>query len=71
MMLVFHYGEQKKYWQLFLFTYLLTAAGYLMKGLPSLAFEAFTLLTYFFYTKRFKVLFYIQHFAGILLLLAF
>lgn len=68
MMLVFHYGEQKKYWQLFLFTYLLTAAGYLMKGLPSLAFEAFTLLTYFTYSKRFKVLFSIQHFAGILLL---
>ena len=68
MMLVFHYGEQKKYWQLFLYTYLLTAAGYLMKGLPALVFEAITLLTYFIYTRRFKVLFSIQHILGILLL---
>ncbi|MES2645659.1 MAG: hypothetical protein V4717_02200 [Bacteroidota bacterium] len=68
MMLVFQFGEQKKYWQLFVFTYLLTATGYLMKGLPALAFEAITLLTYFSYTKRFKVLFSIQHIAGILLL---
>jgi 4-amino-4-deoxy-L-arabinose transferase-like glycosyltransferase len=37
MMLVFEYGEKKKYWQLFIYTYLLTAIGYLMKGLPALA----------------------------------
>jgi 4-amino-4-deoxy-L-arabinose transferase-like glycosyltransferase len=67
MMLVFHYGEQKKYWQLFLYTYLLTAAGYMMKGLPALVFEAITLLTYFIYTKRFRILFSIQHVIGIII----
>jgi 4-amino-4-deoxy-L-arabinose transferase-like glycosyltransferase len=70
MMLVFHFGEQKKYWQLFLFTYLLTAAGYMMKGLPALVFEAITLLVYFIYTRRFRVLFSIQHIVSILLLFA-
>lgn len=70
MMLVFEYGEKKKYWQLFIYTYLLTAIGYLMKGLPALAFEAITLLAYFIYTKRFKILFSIQHIVGIVLLAA-
>jgi|GEM_PF-197233 4-amino-4-deoxy-L-arabinose transferase-like glycosyltransferase len=65
MMLVYHYGRQKKYWQLFIYTYLLTVVGYMMKGLPALAFQAITLLTYFLYTRRFKVLLGLQHMVGI------
>lgn len=70
MMLVFHFGHQKKYWQLFLITYCLTALGFLMKGLPAFAFQAITLLVYFIYSKRFVLLFSIQHIVGILLLSA-
>ena len=70
MMLVYHYGKQNKYWQLFLFSYLLAAAGFLMKGLPALVFEGITLLVYFSYTRRFKILFSIQHIVGVLLLAA-
>ena len=69
-MLTFHFGEKKKYWQLFLFTYLLTAAGFLMKGMPALVFQALTLLTYFTWQKRFRVLLGLHHITGILLLFA-
>lgn len=67
-MFTFHYGEKRKYWQLFLLTYLLTAAGFLMKGMPALVFQALTLLTYFLWRSRFRVLLGFSHLAGILLL---
>ncbi len=67
-MLTFYFGEKKKYWPLFLLTYLLTAIGFLMKGMPSLVFQALTLLTYFTWQKKFRLLFSIYHIAGILLL---
>jgi 4-amino-4-deoxy-L-arabinose transferase-like glycosyltransferase len=70
MMLIFYFGQQKKYLTLFLATYALTAAGFLMKGLPALVFEAISLLVYFGYTKRVKLLLGWQHALGIALLTA-
>ena len=67
-MLIFHFCVKKKYWQLFLFTYLLTALGFLMKGMPALVFQALTLLTYFIWQRKFRVLLSVYHIAGILLL---
>jgi 4-amino-4-deoxy-L-arabinose transferase-like glycosyltransferase len=67
-MLTFYFGEKKKYWQLFLYTYLLTALGFLMKGMPALVFQALTLLAYFTWQKKFRILLGIRHIAGILLL---
>ncbi|HSC54691.1 MAG TPA: glycosyltransferase family 39 protein [Phnomibacter sp.] len=67
MMLVFAYGEKKKHWHLFLITYILCAIAYLMKGLPGPAHLAITLIVYAVMTRNFKMLFSIQHIAGILL----
>lgn len=64
---IFHFDKVKKPWLLFLAVYLLTAIGFLTKALPSLAFTALSLLTYFIYTRQFKRLFSLPHFTGIAL----
>jgi 4-amino-4-deoxy-L-arabinose transferase-like glycosyltransferase len=64
-MLIYHFGEKKKYYHLFLFTYALAALGFLMKGMPALVFQGLTLITYFTWRKKFRVLFQLPHFAGI------
>jgi 4-amino-4-deoxy-L-arabinose transferase-like glycosyltransferase len=64
---IIHFGEKQKYWPLFLIAYGLTMIGFLTKGLTSLPFLAISLLVYFIYEKRFKVLFSVQHIISILL----
>ncbi|WP_234733504.1 ArnT family glycosyltransferase [Tellurirhabdus bombi] len=64
--LVYQFDRSRNYWALFLITYILTALGFLMKGLPSVVFQGLTLLAYFTYTRQFKKLFLPAHFAGIL-----
>ncbi len=55
--------------QLYLASYLLAALGFLLKGMPSLVFQAITLITVFIATKKFRHLFSLWHFAGIALFL--
>jgi 4-amino-4-deoxy-L-arabinose transferase-like glycosyltransferase len=50
--------------RLFLVSWLITAAGFMLKGMPSLAFQGITLLTAFIYTGQFRKLFSPWHFAG-------
>ncbi|HRJ17058.1 MAG TPA: glycosyltransferase family 39 protein, partial [Saprospiraceae bacterium] len=64
-MTVYHAFRKGRFWQLFLLTYLLTAIGFLMKGLPALVFQACTLSAYFLYKREFRRLFSAAHFAGI------
>lgn len=66
--LIFHFYQKKKWHWLFIVSYLLTAAGVLTKGIPSLFFQAITILLIFFLNKDYKRLFSIWHFAGIVLL---
>lgn len=66
-LLIYHFGKQEKYLQLFVFSYLLTAVGVLTKGIPSLAFQALTLLVYFIVYKKFWKLFSWQHILSILI----
>ena len=66
---IFWFGEKKKWIWLFVSSYLLTSIGLLTKGLPSLAFQAFTLIAYFISVGRFKYLLTLKHFLGILLML--
>jgi len=70
---IFHFDQVKKPYWLFLIVYLLTTIGFLTKALPSLAFTALSLLTYFIYTKQFRRLFSLPHFLGmgLFLLLSF
>ncbi|RFM28633.1 ArnT family glycosyltransferase [Deminuibacter soli] len=63
-MLIYYYGEQKKYYHLFITTYILTAIGFLMKGLPAFIFQGITLLVYFIFFDKFKKLFHLAHFIG-------
>lgn len=62
---IFHFHEKKAYSKMFLLSYLLVSIGLLTKGLPSLAFQALTLLAYTAYKKTFKILFSPAHFLGI------
>ncbi|MCF8428024.1 MAG: glycosyltransferase family 39 protein [Bacteroidia bacterium] len=63
-MLSYTYFKEKKWLLLFVFTYLLTAVGFLMKGLPALVFQGITLVTLFVWKGNFKKLFCWQHWVG-------
>jgi 4-amino-4-deoxy-L-arabinose transferase-like glycosyltransferase len=66
--LIFHFYQQKKWHWLYLSTYLLTSAGVLTKGIPSLFFQGITLILILFLNKDLKRIFSIWHLAGLLLL---
>lgn len=63
---IFYFGEKKKYHFLFLSSYFICALGFLLKGLPAIAFQGLTLLAYFSFSKNIKKLFSIQHITGLL-----
>jgi 4-amino-4-deoxy-L-arabinose transferase-like glycosyltransferase len=64
---IFHYYERKAYWHLFLVSYLLTAIGFLTKGVPSIGFQGLTLIGMMLYYRQFKWFFSLQHVvAGLL-----
>uniref|UniRef100_UPI00404820C5 ArnT family glycosyltransferase n=1 Tax=Roseivirga sp. TaxID=1964215 RepID=UPI00404820C5 len=62
---IIHFGEREKYWPMFFIAYGLTVIGFLTKGLTSLPYLAISLLVYFIYQRKFKVLFSIQHIVSI------
>lgn len=66
--LIFHFYQQRKWHWLFLSSYLLTSAGVLTKGIPSLFFQAITLVLIFFLNKDLKRIFSMWHLAGLVLL---
>ncbi len=68
-MAIFIFGEKKKYLLLFIVSYFLTAIGFLIKGLPSVAHQGIALLVYFIFSKKFKLLFSWYHFVGIMIFL--
>lgn len=57
--------QKERYYKAFLLSYLLGAAGFLMKGLPSIAFQGITIFIVLLAEKKLRKLFSIQHFAGI------
>lgn len=57
--------RDQKWLQLFLGSYFLISIAFLTKGLPTLAFQALTLLALFISGKQFKQLLSWRHFAGI------
>jgi len=64
-MLIFIFYTKKKYWQLFIFSYLLMAIGFMMKGYTSIAFQGLSLVAFFIWKKDFKRLFSLPNFAGL------
>jgi 4-amino-4-deoxy-L-arabinose transferase-like glycosyltransferase len=69
-MAIWHYGERGQWLKLFVITYLLTAVGFLLKGLPSIVFQGIALLVYCIDTRQWRRLFGWQHVLGGLVLLA-
>jgi 4-amino-4-deoxy-L-arabinose transferase-like glycosyltransferase len=61
---IFYLGEKKKYYSLFLVSYFTCALGFLLKGLPALAFQELTLIAYFVSNRNIKRLFSLSHIAG-------
>lgn len=61
---IYHFMEKERYWPLFLLSYLLTALGFMLKGLPAVVFQGLTLLMYFIYCRQFKKLFSLAHILG-------
>ncbi len=62
---VYYFFSREKWWALFAVSYVLTAVGFLLKGLPAGVFQGITLLSYFTYRGSFRKLISFQHAAGI------
>ncbi len=69
-MAIFQQGEKERYGRLFAWAYLLSAIGFLLKGLPALVFLGLSLLTYFIWQKKWHRLFSLAHLGGMALFLA-
>ncbi len=67
---VFHYQQRGDFWRMYLISYVLTFIGFMLKGLPSLAFQAFTILAWLLANRQGEKLFHPAHFVGIALLAA-
>ncbi|MGI4734279.1 MAG: ArnT family glycosyltransferase [Janthinobacterium lividum] len=63
-MAIWHYGGRGQWGRLFVVTYLLTAVGFLLKGLPSVVFQGIALLVYCLDTRQWRRLFGWQHVLG-------
>jgi 4-amino-4-deoxy-L-arabinose transferase-like glycosyltransferase len=68
-MAVWYLGQRGQWVRLFVLTYALTAVGFLLKGLPSLVFQALALGVYCLATRQVKRLFSWPHVLGVGVLL--
>jgi len=65
MMMIFYFGQRKKYYALFISSYIVCAMAFLLKGVPAIAFQGITLITYFIFKRDFKRLFTLPNFVGL------
>jgi 4-amino-4-deoxy-L-arabinose transferase-like glycosyltransferase len=68
-MLFFRLGRDRRYFLLFAATYSIMAVGYLMKGLPSVVFQFFTIIAWAIYIRDWKFIFHKYNFVGTLFFL--
>jgi len=64
--LIYHFSKKKNYWFLYILSYLIASATFLMKGLPAIVFQGITLIAAFVFFNNWKKLFRIHHFVGII-----
>ena len=50
-MLLYHYGKKRQWWRAFGWAYLLCTIGFLLKGLPAIAFTGITIIALLWWTK--------------------
>lgn len=67
--LLWYFSKKEQFTALFTSTYALTALGFLMKGMPSLAFQGISLLVWFSFSGNFKKLFSFRHLLGVFVLI--
>jgi 4-amino-4-deoxy-L-arabinose transferase-like glycosyltransferase len=67
---IFWFGRKSQWTLLFVVSYFLTSVGFLTKGLPSLAFQALTVLFFLYWLKQLRLLFNWRHFLGLAVFLA-
>ncbi|MCB0705554.1 MAG: glycosyltransferase family 39 protein [Saprospiraceae bacterium] len=66
---VYHFYKKEQWYALFLVSYLLAAAGFMMKGLPSVVFQGSTLLVFFIWKRDWRRFISLPHVLGGLLFL--
>ncbi len=69
-MAVWYLGQRGQWARMFVLTYALTAAGFLLKGLPSVVFQGLALLVYCLDTRQWRRLLSWQHALGVGVLLS-
>lgn len=65
-MLFYRLGTKRRYFLLFMSTYALVAVGYMMKGLPSVVFQFFTIVAWAAHTRDWRFIFHKFNFLGTL-----
>lgn len=68
---IFYFERRERYLPLFLVSYFFAAAGFLTKGIPSIAFQGITLVAWLIAERKFRLLFSWYHLCGLLLFVAF
>lgn len=63
--LVFRYYKSEDYKRLFIYSYILIGIAFLLKGLPSVVFQGFTLFALFVWKRNFWKLFHKFHITGV------
>ena len=53
-MVLYHFGKQEKWKSMFLFSYLLMSAAFLLKGMPAIVFQAISIFTTLILFKKLK-----------------
>lgn len=66
-MCIWYFGNRGQWWRLFLSTYFLMAAGFLLKGLPAIVFQGLSLTAGLLFFGQWWRLFSLQHLAGLVL----
>jgi 4-amino-4-deoxy-L-arabinose transferase-like glycosyltransferase len=66
---LYYFSRRRNWLAMFVVTYALAATGYLMKGLPSIAFQGISLIAWLLFEKSVKKLFSWQHLAGVAIFL--
>lgn len=61
---IYHFYQKKQWLALFGISYSLVAIGFLIKGLPSIAFQGLTLIAWAFYQRKWRWFFSWQHILG-------
>jgi 4-amino-4-deoxy-L-arabinose transferase-like glycosyltransferase len=69
-MVLFEFGNKRKWWIMYPVIYVLGAFAFFLKGLPSLVFIGFSLIAFAVFLKEIRFLFHYAHFVGIFIFMA-